>query len=144
MNNYRKYQSKIAPSWLQNKYGTAWLEALGDTKDELVERIKTAIKTRMPTQADQGALEAIGSERQIDRLPSETNSSYGARLQRAWNSWKWSGTAKGLLLALDDAKLGGASIEIVNGLEYSLDQQKELVVNTLPAGSWAIDAVPWF
>lgn len=141
---FREYQPGIAPPWLQGEYGAAWLRALGDGKDALVEREKAAVKARMPTLAPYDALPALGSERQIDRLASDTNATYANRIQGAWRVWPWAGTAQGLLNAINDAGFGGGFLEIVNGLQYSLNDNREAVVTKLQPGSWSIDATPAF
>ena len=144
MTLYRDFiPRRLAPAWLQTPKNAAWLRASGDLKDSLVERCKNAVKARFARLAPRDGLDRIGGERQISRSPAESNSAYAERVANAWGTWRWAGTAYGVLRALRDAGYPGAYIGIVNGLLYSLDPSG-LVIEKLPAGSWACDATPEF
>ena len=131
---------RLGPTWLQRPRWAAFLGAFGRSLDDLVDRAKLSVKVRFPSDAPTDALTAIGGERQIPREPGESDSHYAARLLDAWETWKWAGTALGLLRALNTAGYSGAKLEIVNGLQYELSAQLELVTTQLPRGSWLIDS----
>lgn len=140
---YQAYQPSLGPTWLKGTYGALWLRAFGQVKDGLVDRLKAGIKARMPLLAPHDALEALGVERGIDRATGESDTSYAARVQQAWDAWEFAGTAKGILVAL--AALGyTAAIGQANRRMFTLDGDGEVVVTTLPVGSWASDATQAF
>lgn len=134
----------LDPRWLSGPMGAAWRRASLDQKAVTLDRMKCAVKMRFPELAPADAQARIGVERQIDRSPVDTNATYGARLVDAWNIWRWSGTAYGVLLALRDAGYPHAMIAIVHGRLYSLASDGDLVIATLPAGSWRCDATSVF
>jgi hypothetical protein len=137
---FRDFLVRLGPTWLQRPRWAAFLGSYGQALDDLVDRAKLSVKARFPSYAPTDALTAIGGERQIPRVPGETDDHYAARLLAAWESWKWGGTALGLLRALNTAGFTGAKLEIVNGLQYELNTQLELVITQLPRGSWLIDS----
>jgi hypothetical protein len=138
--DFRKYMEKAAPSWLAGDRGGAALQrALGDVKDEQVERLLAGVKARFPERAPYDALELLGRERQIDRGIGESSANYAARIQNAWELWTRAGTAYAVLLGLRDGGFPGARIQVVRGREYRLDASGNLVVYQLPAGVWTID-----
>lgn len=137
MGTFREYQVRLAPPWLaQDLNGAAFEAALGDVKDELVDRAKRAVKSRFPGIAPADALAAIGSERGISRRIDESLADYAERLRRAWEAWPWSGTARGLLLELKAAGYTNAVLMSAQTAALALNAADELVVTTLPAGGW--------
>jgi hypothetical protein len=104
MPTLKDYQAKtLAPGWLQDPAGLAFLGALGARKDALVALAKEAVKARLPTFAPDDALAEIGRDRDIERGPGEPDASYRARLRIAHDTWRWAGTAYGILLELYNA-----------------------------------------
>ncbi len=141
---FREFQPLTAPPWLQGAKGTAWLRAVGDAKDSLVDRCKRGVKARMPLFAPTDALGAIGDERGIPRSPGESDASYAGRLVAAWETWAMAGSPRGVLGALSAAGYGDAHLLIARQLDFSLDASGELQVAALGPGSWDIDNQPAF
>ena len=129
----------LDPRWLAQPKGAAWRRASLNQKAALLDRARRVIKMRCPELAPADAQARIGSERQIERGPTDTPATYGARLVDAWNIWQWSGTAFGVLTALADIGYPAAVIEIFNGREYSLSDGA-LVTVKRDIGSWRMDA----
>jgi hypothetical protein len=97
---FETYQAEtLAPGWLRDPTGSAFLGAFGAVKDSLVTRAKDAVKARFPSMCPEDALALIAAERGIDRGPTESLASFRERVQAAWDVWRWAGTAYGLLLA---------------------------------------------
>lgn len=89
----------LAPPWLLQPEGEAWLTAFADAKDAIVERLKLGVKLRFPLVADPSALAALGADAVIERGAAESDASYAGRLAAAHEIWGWSGTKRGLLAA---------------------------------------------
>lgn len=62
----------------------------------------------------------IASERQIEPGPTETQAHLAARLTGAVPTWRFAGTAAGLLIALEGAELGSAVLVQQNGRAYQV------------------------
>ena len=98
---------------------------MGAMKEELKSRLKQAVKCRMPLLAPPDALQYLGIERGITRGGGESNAAYAARVQRAWDSWQWAGSAFGVLSQL--WAIGYTSTVILSrGTLYSLDALGQL------------------
>lgn len=134
--SYAIYQPSVAPPWLQGPNGRKWLEAHGEVKDDLVQRVKAAVMARMPGQAPPDALPLLGDERQILRGLSEDDATYAERLRKAWESWRLTGTPLGLLRALDTAGFRHAALVQANERAFTLDANGELVITTLGTSPW--------
>lgn len=139
---YRRFQTEIAPAFLRDATADAWHRASGDAKDAEIDRLKRAVKARMPLLARPDAVAEIGSERSIERLPGESDAAYAQRVTHAWESWQWAGTPYGVLVALSDLGYPGAVLVVPNGKSYRL-VDGDLVVGALPAGSWSFAVPGW-
>lgn len=142
MGNYKNFMISRSPAWLQSQQGQAFLNAKGDSKDALVDRAKESVQARFAKFAPTGALNLIGSERQLPRSTNETDETYASRLQAAWTTWYWAGTPTGLLVAIEAAGYGVAFLATSNGnIHYLDDPGNSLVVDTDPAigGAWTTD-----
>jgi hypothetical protein len=132
MPGLKEYQSTtLAPGWLQDPAGRAFLESLGARKDALAALAKEAVKARFPTRCPADALGAIGTERGIDRGATESEAAYRARLRAAWEQWKWAGTPYGLLLAFHYAGYTPNSGKVV--IQTQKGKQHELRADFDPA-----------
>jgi hypothetical protein len=139
--SFRKYRQSLVPTTHQRAQGAAWQGQLGDVDDTLVDRAKQAVKARMPLLAPTDALNLLGIERSIPRGPSESDAAYGLRLQAAWNTWPWAGTAFGILSAL--AALGYTNVYLATcgGQLYTLPSPgTTLTIAALANGQWWIDS----
>lgn len=83
---------RVAPPWLQNPVGAAYLQTMGGGLDELVYRSAQAQLLRMPGIGDPSGLYYIGLDRLIPQGPNESNTSYGQRLQAAFDVWQRAGS----------------------------------------------------
>lgn len=126
--------SLAIPTWLLDPQGNQWLQAVGQTKDFLLQRVLAGVQARFPGLAPGDALDLIGEERLIPRAPGELDANYSQRLIAAWNTWTRAGTEYGLLLAL---QAGGYTCTIVRPqLAFSLDASNNLVQTPLPTGAY--------
>lgn len=101
MPSFETYQSEtLAPGWLRDPAGSAFLKAHGARKDAHVALLKEAAKCGFPSTCPPDALALLAAERGIDRGPTETEAAFRERVRRAWDLWRWAGTAYGMLLVL--------------------------------------------
>lgn len=120
----------VSTTALMNPAGLALEGALGDLKDYLADKAKMAAQVGMPLQAPSDALPKIGLGRQIPRGINESDASYAARLQGAWSTWPFAGTAFGLLTAFSQTGYPNVVLAQPNGSTfYSLDGSGNLIVN---------------
>lgn len=101
MSGYRQYQRDLAPAWLQGPFGAKWLEAHGQTKDDLVALLIEAVKARSPRTGPDDALALTGQERNLSRHPGERTDAYRDRLVGAFDFWVQAGTEPGIHLAIE-------------------------------------------
>lgn len=141
MGSYATFQidASQAPPWLLGPLGAAWLSAFGATKDSIVDRAKQSVKARFAGIAPSDALSTMGGERGILRGPTEGEASYRARIQNAWNSWGYAGTAWGLLYAFWIAGCPNVQIQTQgSAMRFQLvanptgNPQTDLLANYLP------------
>lgn len=125
---YQRYQTQLAPPWLQGPTGASWLRGVGDAKDELEFRTREAVKARFPSHAPKDALARLGADRALDKGVTETEAQYRARLRDAWSLWPWAGTFTGMLRALALAGYTGVYIVGGTGRYATLDGGGNLVV----------------
>jgi hypothetical protein len=124
---WKDYQEETAPPWLRAGSGRAWLRALGDMKDKAEERLKDAVKARLPDLAPADAVARIASERQLVTGPSESSTSFRARLKAAWDAWPYAGTPLGLLRAYYYAGYSNVALLTQMGQTHTLDGSLNLV-----------------
>lgn len=94
---YEIYQPAIAPSWAQTTKARRLLATSGAHKDQLARRVRESVKARMPGFAPPDALAALGSERNLDKYPGDSDSTFAQHIQAAWDIWQYAGTPKGVL-----------------------------------------------
>jgi hypothetical protein len=147
----RDYSLTVLPPWLLDAYGTAWARANDGVKDALAALLKERVAASMPIRpgaaelaphAPTGALEALGRDRLMPRAVGEPDAGYAERLADAWEIHADGGTARGALRALRAAGYPEAMLVIRSRRLYRLDSAGELVVTTLPAGSWCFEPEP--
>ena len=102
LRTYRAWARDLVPTWLRGEWGGKLVELFGFTFDSIQEANYEAGAAGFldaPTfPAD--ALALVGSERNIERYPSETDATYKARVAGAWVAWPQAGTRGGLLSQL--------------------------------------------
>jgi hypothetical protein len=100
--NYRAWARDLVPTWLRGEWGGALVDTFGFVFDLIQEANYEAGASSLldaPT-FPSDALPLIGSERQIERYPSESDATYKARVAGAWIAWPQAGTPGGLLSQL--------------------------------------------
>lgn len=90
--------------------GSALVTIVAGRFDELVERAKAAAKADLPSEAPDDALEYIGEDRVIERMPLEDLDVYRARLAGAWEAWSWACTWRGIASPIILAGLGAPTL----------------------------------
>lgn len=138
---WQDYQAELAPPWLRQGAGEAWLRGVGDAKDGLELRLRESVKARFPAEAPLDALTRIGGDRGgLERGVTETDAAWRARLRGAWDVWPWAGTPTGVLRALWYA--GYTSVVLITGtgrahtLNGSLDVVTTPAAGLVPSGFW--------
>lgn len=131
----------VAPPWLLQPAGAAWLKGLGLSLDDCVIRAKDAVKASFPLLAPVDALPIIGQEVNMPRGAAESVADYRARLADAWNLWQYAGTAYGMLIILAAAGFPHVVLQTQTGMSITLsgsydpankDPINDLVITTLP------------
>jgi len=138
--DYQVWQQLIAPTALQDATGTLFEAALASAKDWFSDRVRLALKSRLPQLAPFDALTQIGIERGMPQGLTESGTAYAARLQDAWNAWPWAGTAYGLLHAFFGTGYTNVVIaQVRGGKEFTLDINGALQIFALANGLYETD-----
>lgn len=104
----RDYVKQISPPWLIGPGSGAVLPAAAGVAerfmyslafglDALAQKVEDAIKMRFPGVGDPSALATIGDDRRITRGIGESDADYSERLRYWLVTWRWAGTARGVL-----------------------------------------------
>jgi hypothetical protein len=97
-------RDELAPPWLKRTdLDAGWLAAHGEVLDDLVARVRAAVKLRFVLDCVADALPYHGAARGLERYVGDTDASYRARLARAWELWQLAGTAAGIVAILNAA-----------------------------------------
>ena len=94
--SYSQYLLGIVPRWLRGRFGGGWMESHGLVLDGLIEGARQAVLSRFVTRAPADALPYLASERQLERMPGQTEANWRQTLLDAWNLWVWAGTKRGI------------------------------------------------
>jgi len=147
---FSDYLPQKAPPWMRTATWAQWWTAIGTSLDAVATRAKYAVKARFAGVAPDDAVKAIAGERGMPPgspysggLSVESTTSLRERIAAAWDRWAYAGNALGLLNALWDLGYQGAKVAIVRGKLYSLDGDRNFVVEALPSiglGSWLVDS----
>jgi len=120
---WQQYLQQLATTQLQQPVGAAIEAAQASQLDYAADRLRFALKAKMPGLAPPDGLSQIGIERGMPQGQSESNSAYSARLLDAWNAWPWAGTAYGLLRAFWSTGYTNVILAQVRGGNlFTLDQ----------------------
>lgn len=108
--------SESAPSWLRNRYGRAFLEAIGLTLDLGTATFQRGLEQTYPLMCESTSLPILGSDRGIRRYPTEPEASYRVRLARWRQIKKHAGSHYGEMISIQPFFLPGAlpTIRIVH------------------------------
>lgn len=102
----RDLLAAISPTWLQSATGEAdtvgskIVYTFGLGSDLELEKLQQGMKAHMPTVCTPTALQYIGEDRVIERGFQETDTAYGLRLQRAFETWQHAGSAGSVIGSL--------------------------------------------
>lgn len=111
---YRQWAHDTVPTWLRGRWGGKLSEFIGFVFDTIQEEVFEAGAAGMldaPTfPAD--ALPHIGSERSIERYPSESDATYHSRVKGAWVAWPQAGTKGGVLSQLSAGAFTASIMEM--------------------------------
>lgn len=88
-----------APPWLcgEGTNGQKYLFAIGVALDGLLEKMNEAMQAKCPGRADSSALPFQGLDRVMVQGPGESNTSFAARLQTAFDAWARAGSRPAVL-----------------------------------------------
>jgi len=103
---FRDFAFRISPPWLRRFVGRRFVGgAIGLTYDLLSEGAAQALKAPwlLSNSSPDDALPSIGTERSMPRYPADTNSTYRARLHKAWDTWQHAGNGVAIVEQLEAA-----------------------------------------
>lgn len=110
--SYREWNKVQGPGWTQDTNGNAFSGETGAVLDEQRDRLLHGVLSRFPTKgaldpstgrqtlAPSDALDSIGSDRKLRRGLGESDASYAAREQAAWDAWELAASPYSVLRAL--------------------------------------------
>jgi hypothetical protein len=142
---YAEWLPRLAPGWLQRKWGGGYLRAVGAEMDELRDEIAQARRAGYPTYAGMGpatdGLARMGAERGLER-GTETDEVYAERLRRAWETLPRRGSPKALLLQLKILGYDYANLMYVqrSGRRVKVDVADEITITD--GAIWTFDGKP--
>lgn len=146
---YAQWLPRLVPHWLQRQWAGGVIETVAEELDDIVD---TATRVRksflvgesLGTAMAEEALARAGSERQLERGPSESAASYAARLQTAWDTWLRAGSHLALLQQIRIAGFDTASLQIIqrSGRRTAIDGSGNLVVVDGPIWTWSTSEGP--
>jgi hypothetical protein len=82
---------QVAPPWLQNPVGSAYLQAMGQGLDLVRYRSAQASLIHMPGQGSSTADYYIGLDRLLTQGANESSAAFEARLSAAFDTWQHAG-----------------------------------------------------
>lgn len=97
---FRDAVKRIAPPWLQRKYGGGLLYALANELDELTDRTVAALGQRFPGIYSDDSLPNLGRDRRIRRGRVESTATYALRLRGWLDAHRLRGGPYGMLTQL--------------------------------------------
>jgi hypothetical protein len=90
----------LSPSWLQDGTSERLMYVYGLALDALLDKLTQGALGRFPTRASAAANTLTGADRLMQQGLTEADASYAVRLQRAFDSWRFAGSARGVLSEL--------------------------------------------
>lgn len=95
---FRQLIKPMSAPWLREGTGERLMYTFGAMVDARAEKTRQGTNAGMPTRAQDDALNQLGADLVIPRGLTEQRISYGARLQRAFDSYRFGGEARGVLM----------------------------------------------
>lgn len=128
---YRTASDELSPTVLKGDvpggdFGARLRDSwIGLPLDLLSEWVNQGVKARFfgSNTFPADALPLLGSERLIERYPADTDETYKARLQDAWNIWEEAGTQAGIRRQLE--AFGLSDIEFRSNTDWNWDNQPD-------------------
>ncbi len=145
---YVEWLKTYVAGFLQSEWGAKLIAAVAAELDELTDELTQARRAAIPgavvgSEAAADALEALGSERQLERGPTETDEEYSERLRFAWETWTLAGGHMTLLQQLSIAGFDRANLYVMQKSGRRSSINAGLDVMTLVDGPvWLGDAKP--
>src|SRR3954466_14377089 len=97
---FRTRVRALSPSWLQAGVDERIMYGFGLGLDALLSKLTQGVSSRFPTQASAATNALTGADRLMQPGLSEADASFAARLQRAFDSWRFAGSARAILSEL--------------------------------------------
>lgn len=122
--NFRQLMQRLSPTWLSGYWGERLMGMLGLYGDLTAEGLDQASRVSLLTsvRTPMDPLSLIGSERNMERYPSETDLGYRARLHDAWEAWGQGGSdesIEGQLAAY------GVTATCINNFSWTFETPKD-------------------
>lgn len=136
---YQDYLLKLAPWWLDYRYNNGRLLAYGYMLDTIFNDARNAALNSWVQSCDPSALDALGANFNLPRIPNELDEHYRAYLKTAWSVWQKSGSDQGIIEALN--RLGMQNVRIIHwqtlmemGIPFAFGGGYHLVAAASPNG----------
>ena len=98
--SFRVEGASLYPTYMQGPVWSAYLYSIEIMYDDLADTAAYAVRARFPQLAPFDALPWLAQDRQIFQGPSETSTSYVARLIQWLDLWRLAGNSTSVLLAI--------------------------------------------
>lgn len=112
--DHREYAHAIAPAFLRYYWGQRLVGGLiGLPCDLIAEGTQRGMLARAPlwSEVPDDALARVGQDRDLPRWPGESSPTYAVRLQKAWDTWAFSGSYYGLQNQFTEFGVTGTPVE---------------------------------
>lgn len=126
---------QLAPPWLLDDVGRAFLGTIGTGLDMLAQKADTAIKLRMPGLSDPCAIPYQAADRLLLQGPGETNAAFILRLQGAYDAWKRAGSRRSVL-----AQIHAYLSNVMTGVDTSRPEC-EIVGGNASLSTWDVHTI---
>lgn len=136
MADFRGALMNLAPSWLQNRYGTRLMYSIGILVDALTDLVLDGVNARFPGTGTTDALDEIGSDRLITRGFAEPDDNYISRLIPWLDTWALVGASNSRMRQLTAYLTVGTTIPQMRDVFQDNDADAPTAVwHTLAAGA---------
>lgn len=97
---FRDQLFEMSPPWLRDDVGGTILKAFGTVLDALSDRTRQGVKLRFPEVGSPTALGYTGTDRDIERGPTQSDEGYAIQLRQAFDTWRNAGGGRTILTQL--------------------------------------------
>lgn len=102
MATWQEWIERLGTTWESGPWFQRFRGAMGIFTDAHVEGMREAVRSRMLDHSADDALQYAAQDSNLERYPSDTDTTLRARLKRRWRSWRWAGTEAGLVEQLNE------------------------------------------